>query len=243
MIARALLLLILLGWALLPPVASAAGGRSYFELSAGGMSGDFGTPTTYRLYSLSPTLGYVAPAYDLSVTVPYLVLTSEIAGESQAERGIGDVLLRGGAVLLQETSFGLSLGGGAAVKLPTADENKGLGTGEADYAASASLQQRLREYRVTVLAGYLLTGDPAGIEYQDGLFYGVGLARSFTATTLYAALEGRRAALAGFDNPQEVSVGFFHLFNADYAVKGHVFVGLNDGGPDRGGSLGLVRWF
>jgi hypothetical protein len=40
-----------------------------------------------------------------------------------------------------------------------------------------------------------------------------------------------------------VGAGFFHILNVGYAMKGQLFVGLNNGGPDGGGSLGIVRWF
>jgi hypothetical protein len=44
-------------------------------------------------------------------------------------------------------------------------------------------------------------------------------------------------------NPQEVNAGFFHVLDTDYAIKGGAFGGLNNGGPDFGLNLGIVRWF
>ena len=207
------------------------------------MSGDFGTPTSSRLFSLSPTLGYVALRYDLSVTAPYLSLTNKTSGVSSTERGLGDIIVRAGAVLFPENAGGFSVNGSVAAKLPTADENKGLGTGETDYAAFATISQRLQAFKLLMTAGYLKTGDPSGLNYHDGFSYGFGLSRRFKKTTVYGSYDKRRAVIAGLENPQEVGAGFFHILSADYAVKGHFFVGLNNGGPDGGGSLGIVRWF
>jgi hypothetical protein len=243
MILRMLTLLVLTGYALLPSTASAAGGRRYLELSTGFMAGDFGTTTSSRLISLSPTLGYMALRYDFSVTAPYLALSNETSGVRNTESGLGDIIVRAGAVLFPENSAGFSVNGSVAVKLPTADETKGLGTGETDYGAYASMQQRLQAFKLSVTAGYLSTGDPSGLVYHDGFSYGLGLARSFSRTTLYGAYERRQAVISGLKNPQEVSAGFFHLLSLDYAVKGQIFFGLNNGGPDGGGTLGLVRWF
>lgn len=72
---------------------------------------------------------------------------------------------------------------------------------------------------------------------------GFGLSRRFERTTVYGSYDNRRAVVSGFDNPQELGAGFFHILSTDYAVKGHLFVGLNNGGPDGGGNLGIVRWF
>lgn len=243
MISRLLILLVLSGFALLPSTVAAADGRSYLELDAGYMSGDFGTSTTSRLFSLSPTLGYVALRHDFSVTLPFLTLANETAGTSSTESGLGDLVLRAGAVLIPEHASGLSVNGSVAVKLPTADETRGLGTGETDYGAFAAVHQRLRTYKLSLTAGYLQSGDPPGVDLHNGFSYGIGLSRRLARTTLYGSYERRQAVVSGFEDPQELAAGFFHLLGADYAVKGQVFFGLNDGGPDGGGTLGIVRWF
>lgn len=228
---------------LLASTTLAAGGRSYLDFSAGFMSGDFGTPTSSRLYALTPTLGYVALRHDFSVTAPYLSLTNKTSGVSSTERGLGDIIVRAGAVLFPENAGGFSVNGSVTAKLPTADENKGLGTGETDYAAFATISQRLQAFKLSVTAGYLKSGDPPGLDYHDSFSYGFGLSRRFARTTVYGSYDHRQAVISGFKDPQEVGAGFFHILSIDYALKGHLFVGLNNGGPAGGGSLGIVRWF
>ncbi len=67
--------------------------------------------------------------------------------------------------------------------------------------------------------------------------------RLYGSTELYTSFEGRRAMVPGAKNPQEINVGFFHVLNPDYAIRGSVFKGLNNGGPDFGMNFGVVRWF
>lgn len=71
----------------------------------------------------------------MSEAAPLLSLTEKTSGSSTTEMELGDVVLRAGAVLLAATSAGSSVNGSAAMKLPTADEAKGLGTGQTDYGA------------------------------------------------------------------------------------------------------------
>jgi len=239
---RKLALWVLTGIALLPSVAR-ADGRSYLDISAGYMTGDFDTPTTSHLYSLAPTLGYVASRHDFSVTLPYLTLQSESGTTRQTENGIGDIIVRAGAVLFPESAGGFTLNGSLAIKLPTADETKGLGTGETDYGAFASAQQRLGAFKLLLTTGYLIIGNPPGLDYQNIFSYGISLSRRFAVTSVYGSFESRQTVISGYDNPQELSAGFFHALNPDYAIKGHFFFGLNNGGPDGGGNLGIVRWF
>jgi hypothetical protein len=175
--------------------------------------------------------------------MPYLYLSSDIGGATTSESGVGDVILQSGMVFLPETKSGLSLDGSLAIKIPTADENKGLGTGENDYGAFLALHQRLDQFKLSLMGGYIKIGDPPLVNFNDITVYGIGISRVFNGTNLSASLEGRRAILLGFKDPLEINVGFFHVLNADWAVKGGVLAGLNKGGPDFGLNFGIVRWF
>ena len=236
-----LFLLLLIG--IMPVTAWAADGRGYLDITGGYKTGSFGTPTTSDLFSLTPTLGYVAPRYDVSVAIPYLFLTNTTAGQSTTEDGIGDIYLHGGYVFLPETYDGFSLYGSVSLKLPTADKDKGLGTGETDYGGYLSAGKRFGQNRITLSAGYIFVGSPAGVSYNNVYVVDIGYARIFSLTEVLVWYEARGAVISGEKNPQEINVGFFHILSKDYSIKGSTFVGLNNGGPDFGLSLGLVRWF
>jgi hypothetical protein len=118
-----------------------------------------------------------------------------------------------------------------------------LGTGEADYGAFVGLHRRFDKTKLSLMAGYIKVGDPPSVNYNDIYLYGIGIAQVIRNTELFASFEGRRAMIPGAQNPQEVSVGFFHILNADYAVKSGAFKGMNNGGPDFGLNFGVVRWF
>ena len=223
-------------------VLLALDGRGYLDVSGGYKTGDFDTLVRSNLYYVSASLGYVSPLYEISVTAPYLFLSNS-GGNTSSENGIGDVILRGGGVLLPETGSGLSLDGSLAVKLPTADKDKGLGTGETDYGAFLGLHQRFDKTKLSLLGGYIKVGEPSSVTYNDIYLYGIGISQIINNIELYTSFEGRRAMIPGAKNPQEINVGFFHILNVDYSIKGNTFIGLNKGGPDFGLSIGIVRWF
>ncbi len=229
---------------LLPVMANAENGRGYLDVSGGFKTGDFGTPVRSDLYYFSAGLGYVTTLYDVNVTVPYLYLSNTSGSSTSSESGIGDIILRGSRVLLPESKSGISLDGSLAFKLPTADKNKGLGTGEADFGGFLGLHQRFDKTKLSLLAGYIIVGQPSNVTYNDIYLYGIGVSQIISRTTeLYASFEGRRAMIPGTKDPQEVNFGFFHILNRDYSIKGSTFAGLNKGGPDFGLNLGIVRWF
>jgi len=228
---------------LLPVAARAAEGRGYLDITGGYKTGSFGTPTKSELFYFSPALGYVTPGYDVSITIPYLFQSNTTAGQTTTEDGIGDILLHGGLVFIPETKDGYSLYGSASIKLPTADKDKGLGTGETDLGGYLSAGKRMGDNRFTLSAGYIIVGSPSGINYNNVYVFDIGYTRIFRLTELLFWYESRGAVVSGAKNPQELNVGFFHILNRDYSIKGSTFVGLNNGGPDFGLNLGIVRWF
>jgi hypothetical protein len=227
-----------------------ASGRGYVEIGGGYTTGDFGTTIKSNLFYFAPTLGYVSRSWDVSVTLPYLVQSNKTKDQtdvtsvsSSTANGVGDVIMRGGGVLVPEGESGFSLDGGLALKLPTASESNGLGTGATDYGAFAGVHQRIGRFKVSVFGGYIKVGDPAGLNYNDSPSYGGGVSYIFSKTNVSAWFEARRSIIPGATNPQEIYVSLFHVLSRKVALKGGMFFGLNKGGPDFGLNVGIVRWF
>jgi hypothetical protein len=227
-----------------------ASGSGYVEIGGGYTTGDFGTTTRSNLFYFAPTLGYVSRSWDVGVTLPYLAQsnktkdpTGATSATSSTANGVGDVIVRGGGVLVPEREFGFSLDGGLALKLPTASGSNGLGTGETDYGASAGMHQRIGRFKVSAFAGYIKVGDPTGLNYNNSPSYGGGVSGIFGKTNVSAWFEARRSIIPGAKNPQEIYFSLFHVLRRKVALKGGTFFGLNKGGPDFGLNISIVRWF
>ena len=113
--------------------------------------------------------------------------TSEDAGlindrpfvrETWTGNQLGDLYLGGKANLLSEgAQQPLALAFRGTVKLPTADKDKGAGSGEYDYFADVVLSKEiLRRVEVTGFSGFAWRGDPDGVNLSDGWRWGVGAA-------------------------------------------------------------------
>ena len=220
-----------------PVVAEAA--SQYVDLSMGYSRGDFGTGQDSELSQIQVTYGQVVKQYDYSVTLPYLFLSDRYGDD----HGIGDVMLRGAMKLGEDIPGEDALYMSIAVKLPTADEKKGLGTGEMDVGGFLSYTHYFHEMQFSVLGGYIITGDSPRQSYHDILVYGMSLARMFTSWYLYASLDGRQQTLETGDDPLEFSAGFFYQINTSLFLKTEALVGLNDASPDHGMTVGVVNWF
>lgn len=221
------------------PVAAQSGAH-YLDLSAGYKAGDFGTSTDSTLVALLPAWGYIAPSFDLGATVPLLRLSEESAGVKETESGLGDIVLRGGRSLWR--SAGTSeLYGALAVKLPTADDDAGLGTGATDVGAFLTWR-RPGELPLNLYGGYIAVGGRSDDALRNIAIAGAAWAGYFGRSYGYAGVELRSAGMHGADTAIEPQVGVLHPLGSRYLFKGTAFAGLTDGGPAYGITVGIVRW-
>lgn len=222
-------------------VASNDGGDSYFALTAGFSSGDFGAATTTDLYSLTPELGHVDDLNTVSVAVPFHHLRIDGGGSPSNDTGLGDAIVRGSRKVFQEGEY--SLTGSVSLKLATGDENKGLGTGGTDLGVALSGDRDIGLYTYTILVGYTQVGEPSGVSYDNVVSYGVGINRRFVRSNVFASLQGQTSALPNTSDPLAIDAGFFRFLTLKDVVIAHALIGLSTGSPDLAVEVGLVRWF
>ncbi len=115
-----------------------------------------------------------------------------------SDNQLGDLTLGAKVNLLSEgrrQPVALALRG--QVKLPTAkDDAEGVGTGKADFAVDAILSKELAQrVELSGYAGYIVRGDPSGVDLSNGLRWGVGAGLPSRAhLRLTAELHGERYA-------------------------------------------------
>jgi hypothetical protein len=228
--------------------------------------GDYGTGKDTTIVYLPFTLG-VGPVDRLwlSLTVPYLHQTTQnvvITGggvasrnartgklarpaRSTTEEGVGDLLLKVSYVLLEERGPIPEIEPYAKIKFPTADQDRGLGTGEFDETFGVNLSKRL----VDDLFGYLtlsytFIGEPRGSDLRNAFGWSVGAGYTvIPPLTVFAFLDGGTAISPGEDDPLALRFGVEYKLTKALKVTGAVTRGLSNGSPDWGVSAGLALRF
>lgn len=219
-------------------------------------SGDYGTGSTTRITSLAATARYDSGPWTYRATVPYLRVdgdTSVIpgvgrvrggAGSSSTESGLGDIVLGAtyAAYYDAASTFGVDLTG--KVKLPTADENKGLGTGEADFVFLVDFYRTFD--RVTGFAGigYHILGDAPGLPLDN--VWSANLGASYKLDERDSAgvsLDGRERAAPGSARQRELTGFFTRKLDRFWKAQAYALIGLADGSPDWGFGLSAARPF
>lgn len=228
------------------------------ELSAGvGIDyskGDYGTGSETKILAIPFMVRYDNDPWKLKLTVPWLRITGRgnvipgIGRDNRGQRsettesGIGDTTLAATYGVLDEprSSFGLDLT--AKLKLPTGDEDRGLGTGSVDETLEATLYKSVDRLMLFGAFGYTFFGHSDVVELQNAAHAEVGASTRINATdSVGASLYGRQRVVEGGSPRRELT--FFwnrHVAKAQ-RLQAYFLVGLADGSPDVG--LGVSALF
>ncbi len=159
--------------------------------------------------------------------------------------GLGDLILRGRYYLVEETSVMPLVALTARIKMPTADADAGLGTGQFDEGVGVEFTKKLSDRWIGFLdGGYTFIGDPAGVEFRNQWWYDIGAGYDVNKqVNLSLYYEEYRALVTTVNNARDLL--FSALFKPTSAVRctGSFMVGLSNGAPNYGLTAGLSYRF
>ena len=136
-------------------------------------SGDYGTGSTTRITALAATARYETGPWIYRATLPYLRIDGESAvipgvgavrggSTRRTASGLGDLVLGATYEAYYDPASTLGLDLTGKLKLATADEAKGLGTGEHDMVFLAELYRSFERLTGFGGIGYHLLGEAPG---------------------------------------------------------------------------------
>ena len=197
--------------------------------------------------------------FGFRLTVPYLSVTAPAGtiitgpggqpvpgtGASTTESGLGDIV---GSVTMYDVisnrELGIALDITGKIKFATADENRGLGTGESDYSMQADVYKYFDDFTLLGTAGYKVRGDPAGVDLENTFFGSVGGIYNFTPKTRGGLIyDYRDSAFSTSDSIRELSGFVSQDINDDWRIQIYALTGFSDSSPDFGGGMVIKRAF
>ncbi len=218
-------------------------------------TGDYGTGVNSETWYVPVTVKRYFSSGDVSVTVPYVqtsgagvttidgsVFPIGGGGTPETNSGLGDIIIRGSYYLLSESKevpFDLNVTG--KLKVPTADDSRGLGTGEFDTGVGLEFSKSLKSgFTGYFDVYYTAIGDPPGLELEDRVSFDLGLSAPLAPKWAVSAFYEESTPLVK-SNPHLRDFLVSFEFKADSRTK--VFfgavLGLNEASPDYGLSAGV----
>ncbi len=242
-----LLLFLLLPVVFCGSVAAEDGQFKYssgFDYSSGEYNDNEETTILYVPYRL----GYEKGSYSgqisvswISIDGPGTVVNGGVAGVSQRESGIGDTwvsMTYGIDVFPYELGF-LDVTG--KLKIPTADENKGLGTGEFDEVLQFDYMYPLGRLTPMATLAYKVRGDPPGVDLNNSISCSVGADwRQSRSIHIGTSLDYQQASIGGMEDPLDIFSYLNYKATRLLSITPYIYIGLSRGSSDIGGGLQLT---
>lgn len=215
-------------------------------------SGDYGGATdTHILYI--PLIGkYETERTTFKLTVPYIsiessggvvggadgapvVIDPDAAGERTTESGLGDIVASATYTVLDGQANGLLLDVTGKVKFATADEDKGLGTGETDYAAQVDIYKTYGAFTPFGTLGYKVFGDTSATDFNNVFYGSLGGAYKFGPQTSGGLIyDLREASTDSSSSLSELTAYVSYKFTETTKAQLYGVKGFSDGSPDWG---------
>jgi len=213
--------------------------------------GAYGTADSTSLWRVPLNISFRKKNIGLFASVPLLLATSDgdiitsnktsmrrsdtTASQKRAQTvtGIGDILLSASYYLTpdyrNETTYRMT----ATLKLGTADEAKGLGTGENDLFIEGGFLKNIDEYILSGTLGYEISGDSSLFLYNNVFYVTAGLSKrlemnSQIGTYLYFS----QSITDNSDSPLELSVFYTQPVAKNRSIYLFFSKGFSDASPD-----------
>lgn len=157
------------------------------------------------------------------------------------DSGLGDIILRGRYYLIEESDIVPLVALTGRIKMPTADADHGLGTGEFDEGAGVELTKTLTDRWLAYLdGGYNLIGDAPGTSFNNQWWYDIGIGHDVTDNLHMSVFyEEYRALVNTVSNARNLLTLANYVVNDTVHLTGSLLVGLSNGAPNYGFGAGV----
>lgn len=149
--------------------------------------------------------------------------------------GFGDVYLSGTYSIENPFDNDLYLDLTARIKIPTANEKRGLGTGKVDYTVKADIAYLIGNLMPFATIGYRIIGKNELYDLQNSFFASIGASYYLTYdTSIGMSYEYRESATPGFNSPKEIFAYTDVQISDHWGANFYGVVGLNNVTTDYG---------
>lgn len=234
--------------------AGAEAAEKSISVGADYSTGDYGGTQSTDIWFIPVSAKYQTDTWIFKATVPYIRITGPgevlpdigpVGSATRARRteeGLGDVTLALSRTAYASRSVLVDITG--KVKLATADEDKGLGTGENDYSLQVDTYVPVGDTTAFGTLGYKDLGEPDTFSLDDVWFASLGFSHPLTADTSAGAIADWREASSDRTDPRrELTVFATHDLTPAWSLQGYAVRGFSDASPDWAAGAVVIRRF
>ena len=211
-------------------------------------SGKYGSQDRTDITSI-PVIGkYEVGSWAFKLTVPYVSITgpgnvspgigkfkNTTTTQRSTESGLGDIVAAATYNLYNAANGGPAIDVTGKVKFGTADDKKGLGTGENDYMGQVDLYQSFGDFTALGTLGYRVYGDTSAAPLDDVFYGSVGGTYKIAPGTSAGVIYDYRPAITSNGSAVSEATAFVnHKINDHWKAQAYLVKGFANGSPDYG---------
>ena len=219
-------------------------------------TGKYGADESTDILYIPLTFKYGTDQWTSGLTIPWLSIESPgeviigpdgqplpIPGEgSTSESGLGDITASFTWFAYPGTETLPIVDVTGRIKLPTADEDKGLGTGEIDWALESDLVKGIDNHSLFFTVGYKIFGDTDEVKINNVFYGSIGDSYRYSKNMSFGAFYDVREATTDFTEGMSELTGFLsYRLNPKWRLMSYLVKGFSDGSPDFGAGLLVSR--
>jgi predicted porin len=230
-------------------------GRFSISIGADYSSGDYGASEDTDVWAIPIGLKYRTGLWRFGISSSWLRVSSPNivdadgnfignSGAKTTETGMGDLHLSAAYNLLDDRDYLIGLDVTGKIKIPTADEDKFLGTGKTDYGLNVEVFKTINAWTPYWNVGYKWKGNPSGIDYNNVWSSSLGFDYQVNRDLIMGTSYDWQQKVTQFSqNSQEVSAYASYYLNNNNKLNFYLLTGYSDASPDWGSGLVMVHYF
>ena len=211
-------------------------------------SGKYGSNETTDITSIPVIASYGTNDWLFKLTVPYVTITgpgnvapgigkykNTTNTQRTTESGLGDIVAGATYSLFKDSANTTEIDLTGKVKFGTADQNKGLGTGQNDYSTQVDMYKYYGDFTAMGTVGYKIYGDTSATPLKNVFFGSIGGTYKLAPATGVGLVYDYRPAITSTGAKiSEVTAFVNHKINNDWKAQAYAVKGFSDGSPDYG---------
>ena len=223
-----------------------------YDYSSGQFNLPASTNISYIPYSIKYNTGswsFRASSGYISIASPPNVITAVEGGplltdieldpvelrRNPRKSGFGDVYLNASYSFENPYNNDLQIELTGQIKIPTANEFRGLGTGKVDFTVKTDVSYVFGNFMPFATLGYRFVGKSERFDLQNSFFASIGASYLLTYdTSIGVSYEYRESATPGFNSPKEIFAYTDVQLNENWGINVYGVVGLNNVTTDYG---------
>jgi hypothetical protein len=167
-----------------------------------------------------------------------------VSDANRSQSGLGNISLKSGYVILEEGKVAPQVKPILYLEFPTADRDKGLGTGEFVTGLGVAVDKWFGSWQAYLEGIYNFQGSSDLYALKDFLAYEVGLGYQVSDRFLAnLALLGATRPVEGASDLLEARVKMAYRLSAKSRIEGYLAAGLTNGSPDFGTGVAVFYAF